>query len=89
VRLCIDGALKGNISTSEAIRDNIDIHPVRIGANSLHEDIFFTGYINEIWLRNRVLSSSKVSDVFKNKVFNTNGKIAHLSFNPEICSDKN
>lgn len=78
--LFIDGKLVGNQS---AITDEPDItgdQPLRIGANSLNEDKFFKGDVDEIRVWDRALNESEAQDAYSNNKFNTTGQTLFLSY---------
>jgi len=83
LRLDIDG--KKQISTTKqtnsAIPDATGEQPLRIGANSLEEDKFFTGYIDEVRIWNRALSDKEISQIYTNNTFSTTGQIIYQGFN--------
>jgi hypothetical protein len=66
LRLDIDG--KKQISTTKqtngAIPDTTGEQPLRIGANSLEEDKFFTGYIDEVRVWNRGLTDEEITQIY-------------------------
>ena len=60
VRLYVDGVQVSSMSTASATPDNTGIQPVRIGANSLALNGFFTGNVDEVRVWNRALSSTEI-----------------------------
>jgi hypothetical protein len=81
VRLYIDGVRVASKTASNKTPDNTSTQPLRIGANSLTLNGYFTGNVDEIRVWNgRALTSSEVASAYNNGVFNTNGQVAYLSF---------
>ena len=78
--LFIDGKLVGNQSAVTDQPDNTGDQPLRIGANSLNEDKFFKGDVDEIRVWNRTLNDSDVKDTYSDNKFNTTGQILFLSY---------
>lgn len=78
--LFIDGKLVANQSAITDTPDNTGDQPLRIGANSLNEDKFFKGDVDEIRVWNRTLNDSDVKDTYSNNKFNTTGQILFLSY---------
>ena len=69
-----------SLSTASATPDNTGIQPVRIGANSLALNGYFTGNIDEVRIWNRALSSTEISNAYNNGVFSTGGQALYLPF---------
>jgi parallel beta-helix repeat protein len=61
LKLYIDGVVVAEKSTTD-LPDTLGTQPLRIGANSLTADRFFTGDIDEVKLWNRALTASEVMD---------------------------
>ena len=80
VRLYVDGVQVSSLSTASATPDNTGIQPVRIGANSLALNGYFTGNIDEVRIWNRALSSTEISNAYNNGVFSTSGQALYLPF---------
>jgi hypothetical protein len=78
VRLYIDGVQVSSISTSGAIPDKTGTQPVRIGANSLALNGFFTGNVDEVRVWNRALSGTEIANAYNNGVFDTTGQVLYL-----------
>jgi hypothetical protein len=85
LNLYVDGKLQGNLTSIEA-PDQTGDQPLRIGANSLNEDKFFTGDVDEIRVWNRALNSSEVEDSYGNNKFNTTGQKLFLSYGDYVNS---
>ena len=69
------------ISTSSAIPDKTGIQPVRIGANSLSLNGFFIGFVDEVRIWNRALSSTEIANAYNNGVlFRTCGQVLYRPF---------
>jgi hypothetical protein len=79
IRLFIDGIQVGSKSTSGAIADNTGFQPLRIGANSLTLDGYFTGNADEVRVWNRALSSQEVANAYGG-VFSTDGQVLYMPF---------
>lgn len=79
LRLDIDGKQVSSKLTNGAIPDSTGDQPLRIGANSLDEDKFFTGYIDEVRIWDRGLTHSDITDIYNN-TFNTIGQVAYQDF---------
>lgn len=81
VRLYVDGVQVASKRASNKTPDNTGTQPLRIGANSLTLNGYFTGNVDEIRVWNgRALTSSEVANAYNNGAFNTNGQVAYLSF---------
>lgn len=78
--LFIDGKLVGNQSAVTDQPDNTGDQPLRIGANSLNEDKFFKGDVDEIRVWDRALNESEAQDAYSNNKFNTTGQTLFLSY---------
>ncbi|HEY6587242.1 MAG TPA: LamG domain-containing protein, partial [Nitrososphaeraceae archaeon] len=87
LNLYVDGKLVGNLTSIEEKPDNTGDQPLRIGANSLNEDKFFTGDIDEIRLWDRALNMSEIKDSFEDNKFNTTGQILFLSYGDYVNSE--
>src|SRR5439155_599910 len=82
VRLYIDGLLVSSLSTT-LIPDNTGTQPLRIGANSLSLNNYFTGNADEIRVWNRAITASEVTDGYVNGNFNTNGQVVYVFGPPD------
>jgi hypothetical protein len=80
IRLYIDGIQVATSATSGAIPDNTGTQPLRIGANSLSPNGFFTGNADEVRVWNRVLSAGEIASQYNEGTFDTTGQIIHLPF---------
>ncbi|MDR4512932.1 MAG: LamG domain-containing protein [Nitrososphaeraceae archaeon] len=80
VALYIDGKLIDTQFTNASKPDTTGTQPLRIGANSLDEDKFFTGDIDEIRIWDRPLSQSEVEDAYIDNNFNSTGQKLFLSY---------
>jgi hypothetical protein len=78
--LFIDGKLVANQSAITDQPDNTGDQPLRIGANSLNEDKFFKGDVDEIRVLDRALNESEVKDTYSGNKFNTTGQKLFLSY---------
>jgi hypothetical protein len=90
LRLDIDG--KKQVSTKQtngAFPDNTGDQPLRIGANSLDEDKFFTGYIDEVRVWNRGLTDKEISEIYMNDTFDSKGLMVYLNFGGDGISTRN
>jgi predicted phosphodiesterase len=79
VTLYIDGVRVSSLSTS-ATPDNTGTQPVRIGANSLALNGFFTGNVDEVRIWNRALTSTEVANAYNNGAFSTSGQVLYRPF---------
>ncbi|MFB5599767.1 MAG: LamG-like jellyroll fold domain-containing protein, partial [Nitrososphaeraceae archaeon] len=84
VTLFIDGKQIGSQFTDNEQPDNTGDQPLRIGANSLNEDKFYTGDIDEIRIWDRSLSQSEVEDAYIENKFNKTGQKLFLSYGDYI-----
>jgi hypothetical protein len=81
LRLDIDGEKQiSTKNTNGAIPDTTGDQPLRIGANSLEEDKFFTGYIDDVRIWNRGLTDEEIAQIYTNNTFNTIGQIIYKDF---------
>ncbi|MDX1372398.1 MAG: LamG domain-containing protein [Nitrososphaeraceae archaeon] len=80
VTLYIDGKQIDSLFTNASKPDNTGTQPLRIGANSLDEDKFYTGDIDEIRIWDRGLSPSEVENAYIDNKFNTTGLQLFLSY---------
>ena len=79
IMLYIDG-VRVESRSATATPDNSGNHPVSIGADSLSQDGYFVGSIDEVRIWDRALTSSEIADIYKHAEFVASGQIAHLSF---------
>lgn len=80
LRLYIDGAEVAAGYTGGAIPDSTGTQPVRIGANSLTLNGFFTGNVDEIRIWNRALSSAEIAEQYKDGIFMIDRQVLYQSF---------
>jgi len=80
LKLYVDGKPVSIKATNGTKPDNSGSQPLRIGANSLEEDKFFKGNIDEVRVWNRALTDSEVNDLVVGSFNNTNGQILYLNF---------
>src|SRR5688500_10295937 len=81
LRLDIDGKKQVSAKpTNGAIPDTMGDQPLRIGANSLEEDKFFIGYIDEVRIWNKGLTDAEIAQIYFNNAFNTVGQIVYQDF---------
>jgi hypothetical protein len=78
--LFVDGKPIGNKLFIKETPDNTGTQPLRIGANSLNEDKFFTGDVDEIRLWNRALNMSEVEQAYLENKFNPTGQVLFLNY---------
>jgi Concanavalin A-like lectin/glucanases superfamily len=78
LRLDVDGKQISTKNTNEAIPDTTGDQPLRIGANSLDKDKFYSGSIDEVIVWNRGLTDSEISQIYNNNTFNTIGQLLYL-----------
>jgi len=77
LKLDIDGKEVSTKITGGALPDNTGTQPLRIGANSLEEDKFFNGALDEVRIWNRGLSDEEIKQVYSNNANNTKIKNGH------------
>ena len=83
LKLDIDGKEVSTKITGGALPDNTGTQPLRIGANSLEEDKFFNGALDEVSIWNIGLSGKEIKQVYSDNANNTkvkNGQVLHLDF---------
>jgi Concanavalin A-like lectin/glucanases superfamily len=80
LRLYVDSQQVAFKSTSGAVPDNTGTQSLRVGANSLKLNGYFTGSIDEVRVWNRAISSTEVADQFDDGVFNPSGQVILMSF---------
>ena len=80
LKLYVDGIEIGKISTLGAIPDMEGLQSIRIGANSLNLDKFFTGDIDEVILWERALSLEEIFNFYNYDEIPSNGRILYLPF---------
>jgi len=85
--LFVDGKLVGNQSAITDKPDNTGDQPLRIGANSLNEDKFFSGDVDEIRVWDRALNESEAKDTYSGNQFNTTGQALFLSYGDYVNSE--
>ena len=79
LRLYIDGVSVASKATSGAIPDT-GTQPLRVGANSLSPNGYFTGAADEVRVWNRAVSSSEVSSQYSSGTFGTPAPVVYLHF---------
>jgi hypothetical protein len=83
LRLYIDGNEISYKESEGAIPDSTGDQPLRIGANSLEEDKFFTGYIDEVRIWDRGLTNNEINDIYKentNRIHFKDGLVLYHNF---------
>jgi predicted phosphodiesterase len=83
LRLDIDGNEISYKQTEGAIPDSTGDQPLRIGANSLEEDKFFTGYIDEVKIWDRGLTNNEIKYIIKentNRIYAKDGLVLYHNF---------
>ena len=88
LRLYVDGKQVSDKLTKRAIPDTTGDQPLRIGANSLDESKFFTGYLDEVRIWNRGLTDSEISKIYSNNTFSTIGQIIFQDFKGIVIDRK-
>ena len=88
LRLDIDGKEIDSQNTEKVIPDNTGDQPLRIGANSLDKDKFYTGNIDEIRIFNKGLTTEEIRSIYEDYAFNK-GQIFYSNFglNAEISNN--
>jgi hypothetical protein len=81
LKLDIDGKEVSTKITGGALPDNSGTQPLRIGANSLEEDKFFNGALDEVRIWNRSLTASEISNASNNNISSSVNPIVYLDFN--------
>ena len=88
LRLYIDGKQVSTKNTNGAIPDITGDQPLRIGANSLNEDKFFTGEIDEVRIWNDGLTDAELERINNNYTFTNNkNQIIYEKFGENTTSD--
>ncbi len=80
LRLDIDEKQVSSKYTNGAIPDTKGDQPLRIGANSLDEDKFYIGKVDEVRVWNRGLTNSEIAEIYSNGTFNTIGQVIYQDF---------
>ena len=80
LRLDIDGKQVSSKYTNGAIPDTAGDQPLRIGANSLDEDKFYSGKVDEVRIWNRGLTNFEIAEIYSNDTFNTIGQVLYQDF---------
>jgi Concanavalin A-like lectin/glucanases superfamily/Glycosyl hydrolase family 99 len=80
LRLYVDGQQVAFKSTSGAIPDNTGTQSLRVGANSLQLDGYFTGSVDEVRIWNRALTTAEVTDAYNTGNFDTTGQLIVMRF---------
>ena len=75
LKLDIDGKEVSSKNIKKGIPDTTGDQPLRIGANSLDKDKFFTGNIDEIRIYNKGLTGDEIQDIYEENAFNKDGQI--------------
>jgi hypothetical protein len=85
--LFVDGKPIGNKLFIKDTPDNTGTQPLRIGANSLDEDKFFTGDVDEIRVWNRALNMSEVEQAYIENKINPTGQVLFLNYGEYVNSE--
>ncbi len=88
LKLFIDNKLESELNTSRAIPDDNKLPFIRLGANFLKQNSFFTGFLNNVYLWNRSLNANEISSLLANKHI-PDSPIANIGINTVIHYDKN
>src|SRR5918993_509757 len=80
LRLYVDGVEIAKTSTLGTVPDMTGLQSIRIGANSLNLDKFFTGDIDEVILWDRALSSDEIFNFYNYDEIPSNGRVIYLPF---------
>jgi hypothetical protein len=89
LRLYVDGIQVATKSLGGASPENTGSKPMRVGANSLSANKFFTGEIDEIRIWNDDLTSQQVTNAFVGSDFNTGEQVLYLEFNDGLALSTN
>ncbi|MGD1835124.1 MAG: LamG-like jellyroll fold domain-containing protein [Nitrososphaeraceae archaeon] len=89
LRLDVDGKEVDRQNTEKVIPDTTGDQPLRIGANSLDKDKFFTGNIDEIRIYNKGLTKEEIRSIYEDNIFNKEDQIFYSNFglNTEISNN--
>ncbi len=88
LRLDIDSKQISTKNTNGAIPDNTGIQPLRIGANSLRDNKFFTGEIDEVRIWNNGLTDVELGRIYNNYTFDEKNQISYLNFGENKILDR-
>jgi phospholipase C len=88
LKLFIDNKLESELSTSRALPDDNKLPFIRLGANFLKENSFFTGILNNVYLWNRSLNANEISSLLSNKHI-PDRPIANIGIDTIIHYNKN
>lgn len=83
LRLDIDGNEISYKQTEGAIPDSTGDQPLRIGANSLEEDKFFTGYVDEVRIWDSGLTNNEIKDIYEentNRIYVKDDLVLYYDF---------
>jgi hypothetical protein len=80
LNLYVDGKKVSVKYIGGVIPDKNGDQPLRIGANSLDEDKFFNGKVDEVRLWNGGLTNSEIAEIYSKGTFNTIGQIYYQDF---------
>ena len=89
LRLYVDGIQLATKSLGGASPEKTGSKPMRVGANSLSANKFFTGEIDEIRIWNDDLTSQQVTNAFVGSDFNTGEQVLYLEFNDGLALSTN
>jgi predicted phosphodiesterase len=67
-------------NTKGAAPDSTGEQPLRIGANSIDKDKFYSGNVDEVRVWNRGLTDSEISQIYSTGIFNTTGQVVYQDF---------
>jgi len=88
LKLIIDNKSESELNTSRALPDDNKLPFIRLGANFLKENSFFTGTIDNVYLWNRSLNANEISSLLTSKDI-PDRSIANIGIDNIIHSDKN
>ena len=83
LRLSIDGNEISYKESEGAIPDSASDQPLRIGANSLEEDKFFTGYVDEVRIWDSGLTNNEIKDIYEentNRIYVKDDLVIYYDF---------
>jgi hypothetical protein len=80
LRLYTDGVQVANKSTTNLTPDTSGKQPLRVGANALLMERYFSGSVDEIGIWNRPLTASELRDAYSSGLINTSGQVLYLPF---------
>lgn len=78
--LYLDGNKTASVNSYGTIPDTSSVQQIIVGANSLHKDNFFSGFIDEVRIWNRTLGYSEIINGYRNNQYKTDNQFVYVSF---------